>query len=297
VCFIVGARPNFMKAAPVYRALEELDSELELLLIHTGQHYDTEMSTVFLEELELPHPDVFLGVGSGTHAEQTAKALVGVEQVLLERWPVLVVVAGDVNSTLAGALAASKLQVPVAHIESGLRSFDESMPEEANRRLTDHLSRLLLAHSQSAVENLVKEGVEPTRVYLIGNTMIDSVVKHLPAALERRPWEELGIEQEGYGLVTLHRPALVDDPRSNRAPGVPSPSTYGDAPLNGGTRALAIARGGSPALLAPRLPRFFGPRGKGGIRPHGLGRPPGGNVRTWSALLHATRHDRATGDR
>jgi len=213
VCFIVGARPNFMKAAPVYQALAELDSDIELQLVDTGQHYDAEMSAVFLEELELPRPDVFLGVGSGTHAEQTAKALVGVEQVLLERWPVLVVVAGDVNSTLAGALAASKLQVPVAHIESGLRSFDESMPEEANRRLTDHLSRLLFAHSDDAVENLVKEGIEPTRVHLVGNTMIDSVVRHLPAALERQPWEKLGVEPNGYALVTLHRPALVDDPQ------------------------------------------------------------------------------------
>jgi UDP-N-acetylglucosamine 2-epimerase (non-hydrolysing) len=211
VCFVVGARPNFMKAAPVYRALAELESGLELLLVHTGQHYDVEMSAVFLDELDLPQPGVFLGVGSGTHAEQTAKALVGIEQILLERTPALVVVAGDVNSTLAGALAASKLRIPVAHIEAGLRSFDDSMPEEANRRLTDHLSRLLFAHSQSAIENLAKEGIDDDHVHLVGNTMIDSVLSHLPAALDRRPWEALGVEQGGYGLVTLHRPALVDD--------------------------------------------------------------------------------------
>ena len=128
VCFVVGARPNFMKAAPVYRGLAELDPDTELILVHTGQHYDTRMSAIFVDELELPEPDVFLSVGSGTHAEQTAKALVGVERVLLEHRPTLVVVPGDVNSTLAGALAASKLQIPVAHIEAGLRSFDKTMP-------------------------------------------------------------------------------------------------------------------------------------------------------------------------
>jgi len=187
VCFIVGARPNFMKAAPVYRGLAELDSDVELLLVHTGQHYDAQMSVVFVEELELPQPDIFLAVGSGTHAEQTAKALVGVERALLEHAPSLCVVAGDVNSTLAGALAASKLQIPVAHIEAGLRSFDEAMPEEANRRLTDHLSQILLAHSQGAVDNLRTEAIEPERIYLVGNTMIDSVLRHLPVALARKP--------------------------------------------------------------------------------------------------------------
>jgi UDP-N-acetylglucosamine 2-epimerase (non-hydrolysing) len=211
VCFVVGARPNFMKVAPVYRALAELDPTLELSIVHTGQHYDGEMSAVFIDELELPQPDVFLGVGSGTHAEQTAKALVGVERVLLEHAPVLVVVAGDVNSTLAAALAASKLQIPVAHIEAGLRSFDESMPEEANRRLTDQLSRLLFAHSDGAVANLEREGVEPTRIHLVGNTMIDSVFRYLPAARARQPWLELGVQPKKFALVTLHRPALVDD--------------------------------------------------------------------------------------
>jgi UDP-N-acetylglucosamine 2-epimerase (non-hydrolysing) len=212
VCFVVGARPNFMKAAPVYRALADLTPDRPLLLVHTGQHYDHTMSSVFVDELQLPQPDVFLGVGSGTHAEQTAKALVGVEQVLLERRPSLVVVAGDVNSTLAAALAASKLQIPVAHIESGLRSFDETMPEEANRRLTDHLSQILLAHSESAVENLRREGIDSDRAHVVGNTMIDSVFRFLPLALAREPWKTLGVEPDGFALVTLHRPALVDDP-------------------------------------------------------------------------------------
>jgi UDP-N-acetylglucosamine 2-epimerase (non-hydrolysing) len=212
VCFVVGARPNFMKSAPVYRALNELAPELDLLLVHTGQHYDQEMSAVFIDELELPKPDISLGVGSGTHGEQTAKAIVGVERVLLEHVPSLVVVAGDVNSTLAAALAASKLQVPVAHIEAGLRSFDETMPEEANRRLTDHLSHVLLAHSEGAARNLDREGIEPDRVHVVGNTMIDSVFRHLPAALARRPWSGLRVEPGHFALVTLHRPALVDDP-------------------------------------------------------------------------------------
>ena len=211
VCFVVGARPNFMKAEPVYRALAELDPSIELLLVHTGQHYDGEMSAVFIDELELPQPDVFLGVGSGTHGEQTAKALVGVEQVLVEHSPSLVVVAGDVNSTLASALAASKLRIPVAHIEAGLRSFDDAMPEETNRRLTDQLSQILLAHSEGATANLVREGIERAWIHLVGNTMIDSVFRHLPAALSREPWLKLGVEPDGFALVTLHRPALVDD--------------------------------------------------------------------------------------
>ena len=150
VCFVVGARPNFMKAAPVHSALNELDPSLRLLLVHTGQHYDAEMSSVFVDELGLPEPDVFLGVGSGTHAQQTARALERIEEVLLAEQPDLVVVPGDVNSTLAGALAAVKLSIPVAHLEAGLRSFDSAMPEEHNRRLTDHLSTLLLVHSPSA---------------------------------------------------------------------------------------------------------------------------------------------------
>jgi UDP-N-acetylglucosamine 2-epimerase (non-hydrolysing) len=212
VSFVVGARPNFMKAAPVLRALVDAEPEIDTLLVHTGQHYDAAMSSVFIHELELPEPDVFLAIGSGTHAEQTAKALVGVEELLLERSPDLVVVSGDVNSTLAAALAASKLQIPVAHIESGLRSFDESMPEEANRRLTDHLSLLLFAHSDSAVANLRREGIDPARIHLVGNTMIDSLLHYLPAALAREPWRALDVEPGAFALVTLHRPSLVDDP-------------------------------------------------------------------------------------
>lgn len=209
ICFVVGARPNFMKAAPVVRALEERGRPV--LLVHTGQHYDEGMSDVFLRELGLPEPDVFLGVGSGTHGEQTARALTGIEQVLLEQKPELVVVPGDVNSTLAGALAAVKLHIPVAHLEAGLRSFDPAMPEEHNRKLTDHVSSLLLVHSESAIGNLEREGIDAARVRFVGNTMIDSLYAHAGRAREREPWTPLGVEPARYALVTLHRPALVDD--------------------------------------------------------------------------------------
>ena len=213
VCFVVGARPNFMKSAPVHRALAALDPSLELVLVHTGQHYDDAMSDVFFAELGLPRPDEFLGVGSGTHAEQTAKALVGIERVLGEREIDLCVVAGDVNSTLAGALAAAKAGVRLAHIESGLRSFDRTMPEEHNRKLTDHLSDVLLTHSPDADENLAREGIDPAWVHRVGNTMIDSLAEHLEQARAGSPWERFDAEPGAYGLVTLHRPSLVDDPQ------------------------------------------------------------------------------------
>jgi UDP-N-acetylglucosamine 2-epimerase (non-hydrolysing) len=213
VCFVVGARPNFMKSGPVYRELAALDPSLELVLVHTGQHYDEAMSDVFFAELGLPRPDEFLGIGPGTHAEQTAKALVGVERVLREREIDLCVVAGDVNSTLAAALAAAKAGVGLAHIESGLRSFDRTMPEEHNRKLTDHLSDVLLTHSAEANDNLAHEGISADSVHLVGNTMIDSLADHLERARAASPWERFDTAPGAYGLVTLHRPSLVDDPK------------------------------------------------------------------------------------
>jgi UDP-N-acetylglucosamine 2-epimerase (non-hydrolysing) len=212
VVLIVGARPNFMKVAPLHRALGQAAPDIRLLLVHTGQHYDAQMSDVFFGELGMPQPDVFLGVGSGSHAEQTAKALTRIAAVIEAERPDLVVVAGDVNSTLAGALAAVKLHVPVAHLEAGLRSFDWRMPEEHNRRLTDAVSSVLLTHSDEALENLSREGVDPSSAHLVGNTMIDSLLEHLPRAVARTPWERLGLAEGEYALVTLHRPALVDDP-------------------------------------------------------------------------------------
>jgi UDP-N-acetylglucosamine 2-epimerase (non-hydrolysing) len=211
VCFVVGARPNFMKVAPVIGALASKSPDTEVILVHTGQHYDTVMSDVFLSELGLPEPDAFLGVGSGSHGEQTARALIGVEQVLVEREPDLLVVPGDVNSTLAAALAAVKLRVPVAHLEAGLRSYDPRMPEEHNRLLTDHIADLLLTHSESAQANLEREGIDASRIHFVGNTMIDSLFTFLERARGLEPWKAFDAEPGGYGLVTLHRPSLVDD--------------------------------------------------------------------------------------
>lgn len=206
---VVGARPNFMKTAPVVRALRALEADVRLL--HTGQHYDPEMSGVFVAQLGMPEPDVFLGVGSGRHGAQTARALEGIEDDLLAWRPDMVVVPGDVNSTLAGALAAVKLEIPVCHLEAGLRSYDRRMPEEHNRVLADHASTLLLVHSEGAISNLASEGIHDV-VVNVGNTMIDTLMEHLPTARAGNALTSLGLEPRSYLLVTLHRPALVDDP-------------------------------------------------------------------------------------
>lgn len=211
VVHIVGARPNYMKVAPVWAALEQLGS-VEQQLVHTGQHYDREINDVFFDELPLPKPHHQLNVGSGSHGEQTARALVELEQLFVDLRPDLVIVPGDVNCTFAAALAAAKLQIAVCHLEAGLRSFDTTMPEEHNRRLTDHLSSLLLTHSEDANMNLVDEGIDPTKLAFVGNTMIDTLLANVEKARELQAWRELGLENRGYVLVTLHRPALVDDP-------------------------------------------------------------------------------------
>jgi UDP-N-acetylglucosamine 2-epimerase (non-hydrolysing) len=210
ICFVVGARPNFMKMAPV--VTEARHRHIPNVFVHTGQHYDAGMSAVFFDELGMPEPDTFLGVGSGSHAEQTARIMVGFEQVCLTHKPILVVVPGDVNSTLACALTAAKLEIPVAHLEAGLRSYDRSMPEEINRVLTDHISDILLTSEPSGNENLEREGISPGKIHFVGNCMIDSLRTHLAAAMSRRPWEQFGFKPGGYGLLTVHRPAMVDDP-------------------------------------------------------------------------------------
>jgi UDP-N-acetylglucosamine 2-epimerase (non-hydrolysing) len=211
VLAVVGARPNFVKTAPVVAALERSEG-ISLRLLHTGQHYDRALSGGFIERLGMREPDANLGVGSGSHADQTAGVLTGVEADLLENPVDLVLVAGDVNSTMAAALAATKLGTAVAHIESGLRSNDWEMPEEVNRVVTDRVSDLLLCTSQDAVLNLAGEGIEGDAVQLVGNTMIDSLFRLLedvnrPAVLGRN-----AVKSRGFVLVTLHRPALVDDP-------------------------------------------------------------------------------------
>ena len=205
---VVGARPNFMKAAPVWRALSAR-SEVKQTLIHTGQHYDNNMSDVFFSQLCMPVPDVNLGVGSASHTQQTAEIMRRLEPIILERKPDMVVVYGDVNSTMAAALVCAKLQIPVAHVEAGLRSFDRTMPEEVNRLVTDQLADILFSHCEDADINLRREGVPPGKIHNVGNVMIDSLIRFLPMVENH----ELNGLPERFALVTLHRPSNVDDGR------------------------------------------------------------------------------------
>ena len=217
VLYVVGARPNFMKAAPVFHELRSRMPSVGQAIVHTGQHYDDAMSDVFLRELGLPAPDHWLGVGSGGHGEQTGRALERLEPVLKQERPRVVVVVGDVNSTLAGALAAVKLGIPVAHVEAGLRSFDRTMPEEINRVLVDQVASWCFTHSPEAEENLRREGVPAERIHFVGNTMIDSLVRLRPRIDGSDVHAKLGLDPGGYVLVTLHRPRLVDGPLLERA--------------------------------------------------------------------------------
>jgi UDP-N-acetylglucosamine 2-epimerase (non-hydrolysing) len=210
IVYVIGTRPNFVKTAPVIAALSKRLPEGRHTIVHTGQHYDRAMSEVFFEELGVPAPDHMLEVGSGSHAQQTARTMERLEPVLEAERPDLVMVPGDVNSTLAAVLTAAKMQIPVAHIESGLRSFDRTMPEEINRIVADEFSEYLFLHSDEAIENLHAEGIGDARMHFVGNTMIDTLV-----ALEDRfratgSAGKLGVEPGKYALVTLHRPALVD---------------------------------------------------------------------------------------
>ncbi len=206
ILHVVGARPNFMKAAPVLRALNSYP-DVRQTLVHTGQHYDASMSEVFFRELEMPEPDVNLGVGSGTHGQQTAAVMTAFEPVVIEHKPELVLVYGDVNSTLAAALVCAKLAIPVGHVEAGLRSRDRAMPEEINRVLTDRLSDLLFTPSDDGDRNLLDEGIPRSRIHLVGNVMIDTLVRLLPKAKTH-----LSNGANGrFALVTLHRPSNVDD--------------------------------------------------------------------------------------
>jgi UDP-N-acetylglucosamine 2-epimerase (non-hydrolysing) len=206
ILHVVGARPNFMKAAPVRAALANLPGMLQTL-VHTGQHYDANMSEVFFQQLEMPQPDINLGVGSGTHARQTADIIAGFEPVVADCRPDLVLVYGDVNSTMAAALVCSKLQLRVGHVEAGLRSRDRSMPEEINRLITDQLSDLLFTPSEDADENLLREGIPQSRIHRVGNVMIDTLVRLLPRSASHKPANLPSL----YALVTLHRPSNVDD--------------------------------------------------------------------------------------
>jgi UDP-N-acetylglucosamine 2-epimerase (non-hydrolysing) len=211
VDLVAGARPNFMKLAPVQRAVAALGAQ-DFRIVHTGQHYDAQMNDVFFEELGIPAPDFHLEVGSGSHGAQTARILERYEAHLLANRPDATVVFGDVNSTVACALAAVKLGVPVVHVEAGLRSFDRTMPEEINRLCTDAVADLLLVSEASGIANLKREGVDEAKVKLVGNVMIDTLMSQLPRARERAAAERQGLKPKGYGFVTLHRPSNVDDP-------------------------------------------------------------------------------------
>jgi len=211
IALLVGARPNYMKIAPIWRVINKEPESFSTVMIHTGQHYDREMSEVFFTDLLMAQPDVMLDVGSGSHAQQTGKAIIELEPVLMGIDPDVLVVAGDVNSTLAGTLVAVKMGIPVAHVEAGLRSFDRTMPEEINRVLVDSVADILFASCRDAVENLRKEGVRSEKIHLVGNVMIDSLVRVVPMLRTSDILRESHLEPGKYVCVTIHRPSNVDD--------------------------------------------------------------------------------------
>lgn len=211
VLLIAGARPNFMKVAPIYAEMKRRAADFMPMIVHTGQHYDAAMSDAFFDDLGMPRPDVYLGVGSGSHAVQTAKIMTEFEPVVLREKPDWVVVVGDVNSTIACAMVSVKLGIKVAHVEAGLRSRDRAMPEEINRLLTDSISDLLLTTSQDADENLAAEGVPAEKIRFVGNVMIDSLLDHLKVAGTSNIRETVGVGEGNYAVATLHRPSNVDE--------------------------------------------------------------------------------------
>uniref|UniRef100_A0A7C2K2S1 UDP-N-acetylglucosamine 2-epimerase (Non-hydrolyzing) n=1 Tax=candidate division WOR-3 bacterium TaxID=2052148 RepID=A0A7C2K2S1_UNCW3 len=213
ITLVVGARPQIIKSAPFIH-LASQDSQISLSIIHTGQHYDYEMTKIFFEELSLPEPVANLNVGSGTHAQQTARIMLRLEKLLQRQRPDLVVVPGDTNSTLAGALTAAKLHIPVAHIEAGARSYDIHMPEEINRRLTDHCSTLLFTPTENCTKNLLKEGISKAKIHQTGDTMYDVLIQQLPKAEKTKILEQLGLTPKNYALLTTHRPKTVDNPEN-----------------------------------------------------------------------------------
>ena len=215
ILHVVGARPNFMKVAPVMQALA-LKSDIRQLLVHTGQHYDANMSEIFFIQLGLPQPDINLEVGSGSHAWQTAQIMMRFEEIVVAEKPDMVLVYGDVNSTVAATLVAAKLLIPTGHVEAGLRSHDRTMPEEINRLLTDQIADLLFTPSADGEVNLRQEGIDRAKIHLVGNVMIDTLVRLLPLARQSPILSDLDLDLGTYGLVTLHRPSNVDHPRMLR---------------------------------------------------------------------------------
>lgn len=209
VLSVVGARPNFMKVGPIHRALSTKEN-IESIICHTGQHYDEKMSKVFFEDLEMPKPHIYLGVGGGSHAEQTGKVMIEFEKEVIKLKPDLVLVVGDVNSTLACSIVAKKLHIPVVHVEAGLRSFDREMPEELNRLVTDSISDFFFVTEDSGEKHLLHDGVDPSKIHFTGNVMIDSLVHFKKKASESKVLDENGLMPKEYLLVTLHRPSNVD---------------------------------------------------------------------------------------
>jgi len=210
VISVVGARPNFMKVAPIHKVFQKYSEKINHLICHTGQHYDAKMSKIFFEDLKLPEPDFYLGIGSGTHAEQTGKVMIEFEKILLKEEPDLVLVVGDVNSTIACSLTAAKLHIKTVHVEAGLRSFDREMPEEVNRVLTDSISELLFVTEKSGITNLKNEGVPEERVFFVGNVMIDNLTQHLEQTNRIPTLRDFNVKPGNFVLVTMHRPSNVD---------------------------------------------------------------------------------------
>lgn len=263
ITLVVGARPNFMKAAPLIKKLRENSDQFEASLIHTGQHYDRQLSELFFEQLGMPEPDVFLGVGSCSHAEQTAKIMIELEKTFIQSRPDLLVVFGDVNSTMAAAIVGSKMGIKIAHIEAGLRSFDKAMPEEINRIVTDRLSDYLFVTEPSGLRNLQNEGVPLQKIFFCGNIMIDSLIDNLEKANSSKILSDLSLESKQYATITLHRPSNVDN--------------------------IEILNGllGVIAEVGARMPVVFPchPRTKRRIEEFGLlSRVPNGNVRVIDPL-------------
>lgn len=211
IVLVVGARPNFIKASPLINELNKSKNNLEIILIHTGQHYDRELSELFFEQLKMPKPDIYLGVGSGSHAVQTAKIMIAIEKSFLEIKPDLVIVFGDINSTMAASIVASKMCIKIAHVEAGLRSFDKTMPEEINRIITDQLSDYMFVSERSALVNLANEGIDSDKMFFVGNIMIDSLTNNLKEICLSKILTSLLIKPQNYILATFHRPSNVDN--------------------------------------------------------------------------------------
>jgi UDP-N-acetylglucosamine 2-epimerase (non-hydrolysing) len=258
---VVGARPNVMKMAPIAAAIARRPGALSQVLVHTGQHYDDAMSSSFIRELGLPAPDINLDVGSGTHAEQTARIMLAFEPVLIAQHPDWVVVVGDVNSTLACALVASKLHVRVAHVEAGLRSFDWTMPEEVNRVLTDRMASLLLTPSRDADANLEREGISTDKIVRVGNVMIDTLMMHLDRARGSRVLDDLGVRPREFAVLTMHRPSNVDDPDALRAILAALGEIARDVPIVFPAHPRTRARMQQFGVAAPRGVRVLEPLG------------------------------------